>query len=389
MKRIGFIIPKFGAEWIGGLNYYRNLFYALAIQDKALCKAVVIVPRRLRSLARESFGDVEILTTSLVERKSLSHIVRKMILLLCGRDLLLERFLEAHQIDAISHGPALGPRSPIPSIIWIADFQHLHLPQFFSPRDVHQRKCRHLNACKAATLIVLSSDDSKTDLLSLAPSCAAKVRVMRFTPKLADWTPSGITELLNSHCLKPKYIFLPNQFWAHKNHLLVFEAVKYLVRQGYPIHLVCTGAKVDDRNAEHAKCIETALSDPQVGASVSVLGLVPYRDMLTLMFHAHAVINPSLFEGWSSTVEEAKIIGRPLILSNIGIHLEQAGRDALFFNPLSVQECANAIKTAWDRSLVPSSEVDMRARSELRSREFGAVFQCIILEALKIRRYSK
>ena len=41
------------------------------------------------------------------------------------------------------------------------------------------------------------------------------------------------------------------------------------------------------------------------------------------MFHSVAVINPSEFEGRSSTVEQAKSLGKQVILSNIKIHKEQ------------------------------------------------------------------
>ena len=54
------------------------------------------------------------------------------------------------------------------------------------------------------------------------------------------------------------------------------------------------------------------------------LGVIPYKDVLGLMRAAVAVINPSVMEGWSTTVEEAKSLGLPLILSDIPVHREQA-----------------------------------------------------------------
>jgi glycosyltransferase involved in cell wall biosynthesis len=44
-----------------------------------------------------------------------------------------------------------------------------------------------------------------------------------------------------------------------------------------------------------------------------------------------ALINPSRFEGWSTTVEEAKSFGVPLILSDIDVHREQTGGTARYF----------------------------------------------------------
>ena len=55
-----------------------------------------------------------------------------------------------------------------------------------------------------------------------------------------------------------------------------------------------------------------------------------------------ALINPSFFEGWSTTVEEAKSLGTKMILSNIKLHLEQA-KNALFFDPKKVESFQDVI----------------------------------------------
>ena len=44
-----------------------------------------------------------------------------------------------------------------------------------------------------------------------------------------------------------------------------------------------------------------------------------------------AVINPSTFEGWSSTVEEAKVLCKRVILSNIPPHKEQKVENCYYF----------------------------------------------------------
>jgi len=41
--------------------------------------------------------------------------------------------------------------------------------------------------------------------------------------------------------LRPKFFCLPNQFWSHKNHELVFAAVRDLKAAGTSVTVVCTG----------------------------------------------------------------------------------------------------------------------------------------------------
>ena len=53
---------------------------------------------------------------------------------------------------------------------------------------------------------------------------------------------------------------------------------------------------------------------------------------MSLMLNSIAVINPSKFEGWSSSVEQAKSFGKKVILSNISVHREQNPKRSIFFN---------------------------------------------------------
>lgn len=54
---------------------------------------------------------------------------------------------------------------------------------------------------------------------------------------------------------------------------------------------------------------------------------------MNLIKNALAVINPSFFEGWSSTVEESKLFNKRIILSDIPIHREQDPSNAFYFDP--------------------------------------------------------
>jgi len=56
------------------------------------------------------------------------------------------------------------------------------------------------------------------------------------------------------------------------------------------------------------------------------------------MKNALAVIQPSLFEGWSSVVEDAKAMNQNLIVSALKVHKEQLGNQAYYFNPNDEKE---------------------------------------------------
>jgi glycosyltransferase involved in cell wall biosynthesis len=77
--------------------------------------------------------------------------------------------------------------------------------------------------------------------------------------------------------------------------------------------------------------------------------------MISLMHHAIAVIQPSTFEGWSTSVEESKAMGKQIILSSIDVHVEQAPERGIYFSPHSPDELvAHMVKVYGDFS--PISE---------------------------------
>jgi glycosyltransferase involved in cell wall biosynthesis len=59
--------------------------------------------------------------------------------------------------------------------------------------------------------------------------------------------------------------------------------------------------------------------------------MIPMHHVYALLRMSTALINPSCFEGWSTTVEEAKSFGVPMILSDIDVHREQTGGTARYF----------------------------------------------------------
>ena len=128
---------------------------------------------------------------------------------------------------------------------------------------------------------------------------------------------------------------MPNQFWPHKNHKLVLQALIELKQNGELKNIppvVMTGSVANNQRDSVLEEILVGSKREGMEQSLIYLGVVPFEDVLALNAASAAVLNPSLFEGWASSVEEAKALGTPLILSNIPVHTEQAP-DAVFFDP--------------------------------------------------------
>ena len=66
---------------------------------------------------------------------------------------------------------------------------------------------------------------------------------------------------------------------------------------------------------------------------IHFLGFLPKQELYTLMAYSKAMIQPSLFEGWSTTIEDAIAMNVPVICSDLDVNREQMGDAAIFFNP--------------------------------------------------------
>jgi len=329
-----------GKKWMGGYYYARTFCQALRSDPSRPHEFVWLVPPEheafVPELERDGFA---------VRRyRPLPNIIRKASHLAGHRQVALERAaLVAHADIVFPVTSSLGRRSGVPFLGWIVDFQHVHLPHFFSRAEILNRDRAMHRMVAEAPHIVVSSQHAKRTLLELWPRAASRVSVFRFpTQPDPDWYTSDPETTLTKYDIESEFIFLPNQFWIHKNHHDVFNAWARLGKRA-PM-LVCTGHTEDPRDPQHFNRLRAIVSSTGVEERIKFLGLIPRTDQIALYRTCRAVLNPSRYEGWSSTVEEARALGKPLILSDIPIFREQAPTNTWFFHLDDPQSLAELIE---------------------------------------------
>jgi hypothetical protein len=70
------------------------------------------------------------------------------------------------------------------------------------------------------------------------------------------------------------------------------------------------------------------------------------------MKNSIAIIQPSLFEGWSTVVEDAKALNQWILLSDIPVHREQIQNNVDFFEPKNSSMLAALIRRHTDNTYV-------------------------------------
>jgi glycosyltransferase involved in cell wall biosynthesis len=382
--RIGFEYPALGAAWTGGVNYLRNLFAALR-QAPDLGLIPVALAGRGAEVAPD-LGAAEVLRTPLLDPRDPRRLARLAWRRLTGADPALERLLHRSQLGVLSHSGYLGRRACIPTLTWFADFQHRHLPQLFGATERRLRDDAISAYCRLSDRVIVSSETSREDLARWYPQWSDKARVLRFVDCSAGAAPDApIEPLQERHGFRGPYLLVPNQFWEHKNHRLVLEALARLRAEGRLVLVLATGNPRDYRNPGFFEELMQLRARLGVEDAFRVLGLVPYAELATLMRHAVALLNPSRFEGWSTVVEEAKSLGKRVLLSSIPVHREQAPERAAYFEPDDAGALAQAMWQAWSGA---DPEEDrraaVRAAAELpsRRRRFAERYAEIVREVV-------
>ena len=226
-------------------------------------------------------------------------------------------------------------------LFWIPDFQEKHYPHFFSTEQIRFRKINYDNLVQHRFPIVFSSDHAKRDFRELYPLAKNALFVMPFAVTLPDAKGIQISDLLRKYALPEDYFICPNQFWAHKNHQVVLLALKQLMVDEHPAVVVFTGKPFDNRNPEYYGGLLAQVQRDGIANHVNFLGFIPRNEQLILMKNSLAVIQPSLFEGWSTVVEDAKALKKNIIVSDIPVHREQLPNYELFFAPHDARALAD------------------------------------------------
>jgi glycosyltransferase involved in cell wall biosynthesis len=237
----------------------------------------------------------------------------------------------------------------MPWIGWIPDFQHKRLPDFFSEKERQHRDEQFQRLIDEASHIVVSSWDAYEDLMRWFPINSDRVSVLPFTsvatPRWYQQEPNQVVERFG---LPAKYLMFPSQFWIHKNHRLLFEALGILRDRGMPdASLVLTGQTFDYRWPEYFADLQNSIDQQNLNKQVHILGLIDRQEQIQLLRCAAAVIQPSLFEGWSSLVEDCKTLGKRIYLSDLRVHREQNPQDSEYFDPFRAEELAELLARDW------------------------------------------
>ncbi len=233
------------------------------------------------------------------------------------------------------------------STVW--DLCHRDTPEFPEVREFnlfHGRECHLRNYLASAFTVVVDSEHSADSILQRYGVDRTRLQPMPFSvaPFLETDRCVATDVTLEKYGLSKGYFFYPAQFWAHKNHVRILEALQRLRSDGHKYQVVFSGG--DQGNLSY---LEAFVRHHHLDEYVRFLGFVPAEDMRGLYEGCRAVIMSSYFGPTNVPPLEAWMVGRPLICSNCCS--DQVADAAILFDPDNADELAVAMKKCDDKKL--------------------------------------
>ncbi len=359
------------SHWEGGRQYFVNVVRAVA---DALAAADREVSLHLLCPS-DTFADLQNRT----RYPSLIHTPPAR-----GGILQKHRDLRAFvaRCDVVFPWQQLSSSAPAAQIAWIPDLQHKALPGFFPMYTRWKRDMMYWHMLRSADITVVSSCDAEQAVHTHFSGIRSDIAVVPFRSSVSINQEADAADVQRLYGLPDRFLLLSNQWWAHKNHRMVFAALRLLRDQGVHPVVVCTGDTSDYRSpATVAAALQEAEEFRSTG-QVFVLGSIERQHQLQLMRRCIAVLQPSLFEGWNTSVEEARFLGKSIILSDIAVHREQDPPDAVFFDPSDAHALALHLRTVW-ASGMPGPDLQRERAAMLTYEQLRAAFGARLLDVFE------
>ena len=244
-------------------------------------------------------------------------------------------------IDLLWFTHPVQERTSVPYIFTVWDLGHRVLPAFpemtgdISDWNERENVCREM--LYRATRVLTANEQGKKEILENYSIPEDKIRIV----------PFPLSNICNVDESKPdvklpeEFFFYPAQFWPHKNHIRIIEALRILRdNKNTKVNVVFTGA---DRPLK--KYIINEINKRDLNDQIVFAGLVTSQELKYMYTRSRGLIYASLLGPNNIPPYEAVCLDKPVIISDIQGHREQMGNAALFFDPYSAEELADRIYT--------------------------------------------
>jgi glycosyltransferase involved in cell wall biosynthesis len=254
-----------------------------------------------------------------------------------------------------------------PSLIPIHDLMHRYESRFEENRAYADADGVYSRICHGAAGVLVDSEVGRQQLIDSYGPFAARVHILPFIPpdyvydeRLLAPDPH-LDEVLAS--VPERFFFYPAQFWEHKNHIRLIDAVMGIAERHPDAHLVLAGSPKN-----HYDAVMRHIETTGATSRVTVLGYVSDAAKVALYRRARAMVLPTFYGPTSIPPLEAFELGCAVAISRVYGNMDQLGDAALYFDPSSTAEMRDVLERLWaDDDL----HAELVRRGRQRARAWG------------------
>jgi glycosyltransferase involved in cell wall biosynthesis len=252
-------------------------------------------------------------------------------------------------------------------VITVWDLCHRDTPEFPEVnhyREFENRELLYTKSLKKAVAILVDSRLGKENVVRRYGIDGNRVYVVPFAPSVNAFVDSKI-DVKTKYKIEGEYIYYPAQFWSHKNHVYIIDAIAILKSKGINLTAIFSGS-----NKGNLEYVLEYAKKSGVEELVKYIGFAPNEEIYSLYKNALAMVMPSYFGPTNIPPLEAFAVGTPVIYSDLEGLREQVGDGALLCNLKKPESLAKHLE-----SLKNSEELrhEMIARGKRRLEELQQV----------------
>jgi glycosyltransferase involved in cell wall biosynthesis len=233
----------------------------------------------------------------------------------------LERTLEAHKIDLVyftSPTPHAQHLERLNYVYTIWDLCHRDEPEFPEvryDREFERRDRLYHAVLPKAAAVLVDSEEGAGKVARRYAVDIERIHVMRFSPAMGSRTTEQayndqFVDIKLRFGLEHDYIFYPAQFWAHKNHAFILEALHALeVQHSVRLAAVFAGGDIGGNQAHVSERAKSLGLDGRV----KFAGFVPSQMLPYLYKQSLALVMPTYFGPTNIPPLEALMFDTPVV----------------------------------------------------------------------------
>lgn len=244
----------------------------------------------------------------------------------------------------------------VPFALAIHDLQHRLQPEFPEVSLIEHMKWNWREeffgrAIAGARLVIADSEEGKRNILRFYDCDPGKIRILPYTLpscstiKVSEERRQEVVGHLN---IPRRFFFYPANFWPHKNHYRIIEAIGLLKRRNcVEIPIVFVGKTYPQ--LEILPICKALAKSYFVGDQVYYRGYVSDEELASLYKTAVGLVMPTYFGPTNIPYIEAFFYECPIIASDIPGIREQVGKAALLVNPKDTEAISDAMHRLWTK----------------------------------------